>query len=101
MHIVFVHVNVKHDFIEDFRLASIENARNSFQEPGVARFDIVQSSDDPTKFVLVEVYKTLADAGKHKETAHYARWRDAVSEMMAEPRVGLKYINVFPDDSGW
>jgi quinol monooxygenase YgiN len=79
----------------------MENAANSVQEPGVARFDVIQETDDPTRFVLVEVYRTPADAGKHKETAHYAKWRDSVAEMMVEPRWGVKYANLFPDDEGW
>jgi quinol monooxygenase YgiN len=101
MYIVFVHVKVKHEFVDQFRQASIENARNSLMESGVARFDVVQESDDPTKFVLVEVYRTPEDAARHKETNHYAVWRDNVMEMMAEPRVGVKYLNIFPDDDGW
>jgi quinol monooxygenase YgiN len=101
MHIVFVHVHVKPEFIEHFRIASIENAKNSIQEPGVARFDVVQSTDDPSRFILIEVYRTVDDAGKHKDTFHYAKWRDTVAEMMAEPRIGVKFINVFPEDSGW
>lgn len=101
MYIVHVHVHVKPEYVEAFRLATIENAVNSLQEPGVARFDVIQESDDPTRFVLVEVYRTPADAGKHKETAHYAKWRDTVAEMMVEPRKGVKYTNLFPPDEGW
>jgi quinol monooxygenase YgiN len=101
MHIVHVHVHVKPEFVEAFRRATLENAANSVQEPGVARFDVIQETDDPTRFVLVEVYRTPADAGKHKETAHYAKWRDSVAEMMVEPRWGVKYANLFPDDEGW
>ena len=101
MHIVHVHVHVKPEFVEAFRRATLENAANSVQEPGVARFDVIQETDDPTRFLLVEVYRTPADAGKHKETAHYAKWRDCVAEMMAEPRWGVKYANLFPSDEGW
>lgn len=101
MYIVHVHVHVKPEFVEAFRQASLENARNSLQEPGVARFDLIQETDDPTRFVLVEVYRQPEDAGKHKETAHYARWRATVAEMMADPRRGIKYANLFPDDNGW
>jgi quinol monooxygenase YgiN len=101
MHIVLVHVHVKPEFVEAFRRATLENAANSVQEPGVARFDVIQETDDPTRFVLVEVYRTPADAGKHKETAHYAKWRDSVAEMMVEPRWGVKYANLFPSDEGW
>ena len=101
MLIVQVHVHVKPEFIEAFKAASIENARNSVQEPGIARFDVIQSADDPTRFVLVEVYRDPEAPGKHKETAHYAVWRDAVASMMAEPRSSTKYHNAFPDDKGW
>lgn len=99
--IVHVHVHVKPECVEAFKAASLENARNSIQEPGVARFDVVQQQDDPTRFVLVEAYKTPDAPAAHKETAHYARWRDAVADMMAEPRSSVKYVNLFPDDQGW
>jgi quinol monooxygenase YgiN len=101
MFIVHVHVHVKPEFVEAFRQATLENARNSLQEPGVARFDVIQQRDDPNCFVLVEVYRTPEDAGRHKETAHYPVWRDTVAEMMAEPRSSVKYDNVFPNDDGW
>jgi len=99
--IVHVHVHVKPEFVEAFRQAALENGRSSVQEPGVARFDVLQQLDDPTRFVLVEVYRTPDDPAKHKETAHYQTWRGTVAEMMAEPRTGIKYANVFPDDEGW
>ena len=101
MYIVHVHVHVKPEFVDEFRAATLENARNSLLEPGVARFDVVQQADDPTRFVLVEVYRSAEDAARHKETAHYPVWRDRVADMMAEPRVGVKYIAVFPDLSAW
>jgi quinol monooxygenase YgiN len=101
MHIVHVHVHVKPEFVDAFRLATLENARNSLLEPGVARFDVVQQTDDPTRFVLVEVYRTAEDAARHKETAHYPVWRDTVAEMMAEPRAGVRYLAVFPDATDW
>lgn len=101
MLIVHVLVHVKPEFVEAFKEATIENARNSVKEPGIARFDVVQSSDDPTRFVLVEVYRTADDPARHKETAHYVQWRDTVANMMAEPRSSVKYHNVFPDESGW
>ena len=101
MFIVHVHVHVKPEVIDDFKQASIKNARNSVQEPGVARFDVIQRQDDPSRFVLVEVYRTIQDPAKHKETEHYQCWRDTVSEMMAEPRSSVKYTNNFPDDEGW
>jgi autoinducer 2-degrading protein len=101
MQIVHVHVNVKPEFIEAFKQATVENASNSVQEMGIARFDVIQQTDDPTKFILVEVYKTADAPAAHKETAHYARWRDTVAEMMAEPRQGIKYANIFPGDDNW
>jgi quinol monooxygenase YgiN len=101
MQIVHVHVHVKPESIVAFKKASLENARNSIQELGVARFDVIQRQDDPTRFVLVEVYRTPDDPARHKETDHYKIWRDTVAEMMVEPRSSLKYENVFPDDEGW
>lgn len=98
MQIVLVHVHVKAEFVEAFKQASIENASNSVKEAGIARFDVIQQADDPTKFILVEAYKTADAPAAHKETAHYARWRDTVAEMMAEPRHGIKYTNIFPSD---
>ena len=101
MQIVLVHVNVKPEFVEAFKLATIQNASNSVLEPGIARFDVIQQMEDPTKFILVEVYRTSQAPAAHKETAHYLRWRDTVAEMMAESRQGVKYSNVFPEDAGW
>ena len=101
MLIVHVYVHVKSESVEAFRQATIENARQSVQEAGIARFDVIQQADDPTRFVLVEVYRTPEDPARHKETAHYQTWRDTVAEMMAKPRSSTKYANVFPDDAGW
>ena len=101
MLIVHVFVHVKPECVAAFEAASLENARNSILEPGIARFDVIQQTDDPTRFVLVEVYRTTEATVQHKETAHYARWRDAVAEMMAEPRSSVKYANRFPADAGW
>lgn len=101
MFIVHVHVHVKPEAVDAFRAASIENAENSVKELGVARFDVIQQEDDPTRFVLVEVYRTPNDPARHKETTHYQRWRDAVAEMMAEPRTSVKYTNLFPDEHAW
>ena len=99
--VVHVHAHVKPDAIEAFRTASIENSRESLKEPGVARFDVVQSTEDPTRFVLVEVYRTAEAPAAHKATAHYARWRDAVADLMAEPRMAARYVNVAPKDADW
>jgi quinol monooxygenase YgiN len=101
MFIVQVHVHVKPESVADFRQATIENARSSVQEPGIARFDVVEQQDDATRFVLIEVYRTPEAQAAHRETAHYAKWRDAVAPMMAEPRQGVKYNAVFPDPQGW
>ena len=101
MFIVHVFVHVKAEKIEAFKAASIENARNSVKEPGIARFDVLQQKDDPTRFTLVEVYRMPEDPARHKETAHYKKWCDTVEEMMAEPRSSIKYSNLFPDDKGW
>lgn len=101
MIVVHVHVHVKPEYVEAFKQATVENARHSVQEPGIARFDVVQQADDSTRFILVEVYRAPDAPARHKETAHYAAWRDAVADMMAEPRHSVKYANVFPDDAGW
>ncbi len=101
MNIVHVHVHVKPEYVEAFKEATIQNARQSVREPGIARFDVIQSTEDPTRFILVEVYRTPEDPARHKETTHYKVWRDAVADMMAEPRSSIKYTNIYPDDSGW
>jgi quinol monooxygenase YgiN len=101
MLIVHVHVRVKSEFIDAFKEASHANARHSVQEPGIARFDVMQQADDPCRFLLVEVYRTLEATARHKETQHYATWRDTVAPMMAEPRTSVKYSNIFPADEGW
>jgi quinol monooxygenase YgiN len=101
MLVVHVHVHVKAECINGFRQATIENARNSVQEKGIARFDVIQQADDPSRFVLVECYRTADAPAMHKETAHYVAWRDAVAPMMAEPRTSVKFANVFPEDEAW
>lgn len=101
MLIVHVHVQVKPECIEAFKSATEENARASVQEPGIARFDVIQQSGDASRFVLVEVYRTPDAPAAHKETAHYTKWRDTVADMMAEPRTSVKYSNVFPEDASW
>lgn len=101
MLIVHVFVHVQPDTIEAFTAATLDNAQHSVQEPGIVRFDVIQQQDDPTRFVLVEIYRTAEDPARHKETAHYARWRDAVAGMMAEPRTSIKYAPVFPAAAGW
>ena len=101
MLIVHVHVHVKAAMVEDFKLATVENAAGSIREPGIARFDVVEQQDDATRFVLIEIYRTPEAVGAHRETAHYAKWRDAVEPMMAEPRQRTVYNPVFPEAEGW
>jgi autoinducer 2-degrading protein len=101
MYIVQVYIHVKPEFVDDFVEATVENARNSQLEAGIARFDFIQQLDDPNKFLLVEVYRTPEDPGKHKETQHYQIWRDRVENMMAKPRASVKYVNLFPSEEGW
>ncbi len=97
MNIVHVHVHVKPEMIDAFKEATIENASHSVKEEGIKRFDVIQQNDDPTRFILVEVYRTDRASAAHKETAHYLKWRDAVADMMAEPRQGIKFTNIFPE----
>ena len=101
MHLVHVHIHVKPEFVEAFKQATLENAAKSVQETGNIRFDILQQAEDPTRFVLVEIYRTSEASAAHKETAHYRLWRDAVMKMMAEPRQGIRFVNIFPQDADW
>jgi autoinducer 2-degrading protein len=101
MLIVHVFVHVKSEAVDQFIAATRENARNSVLEPGVVRFDVVQQEDDPTRFVLIEVYRSHEDPARHKETAHYAAWREVAEPMMAEPRRSVKYRALFPEPAGW
>lgn len=98
---VHVNIQVKPDCIEAFIEASKENAHNSLQEPGIARFDVVQDREDPGHIVLVEVYKTADAPAAHKETAHYAQWRDTVADMMAAPRSSTKFETLYPEAEQW
>jgi len=101
MLIVHVHIHVRPESVQAFREATIENARNSIQEPGIARFDVVQQTDDPTRFVLVEAYHDEGATKAHRETPHYAKWRDTVAPMMAETRARMEFTNLFPEDKDW
>lgn len=101
MYIVHVHIHVKPEFVEAFKAVSIENAHNSLKETGIARFDVIQQIDDPTRFELIEVYLTPADPVSHKETTHYNKWREAAEPMLAEARTRTIYENVFPADKEW
>jgi autoinducer 2-degrading protein len=100
--VVHVHVRVRPERVTDFLTATLANARASVQEPGVLRFDVIQDQADETHVVLVEVYRDADAPAAHKQTAHYARWRDTVEDMMAAPRESTKFAAVFPDDpAGW
>lgn len=101
MNVVLVNIHVKDESIEEFKKAAIENASTSIHEPGVVRFDFVQQLDDPARFCLIEVYKDQETQASHKETAHYKKWFETVKDMMAEPRVGTRYRNLYPADDGW
>jgi autoinducer 2-degrading protein len=101
MFIVHVFAQVKPDCVTAFREATIENARHSIEEPGVVRFDFIQQRDDPTQFVLVEVYRTEADTASHKRTAHYAKWQAKVEDLLAQPRSRIFYQNIIPADENW
>ena len=101
MLVVHVHVHVEPECVEAFKHLTTANARESIKEPGIAAFDCVQQQDDPTRFVLVEAYRTPQAPAAHKETKHYQVWRDAVAPMMAEPRTSVKFTNLYPEDSDW
>ncbi len=101
MLIVLVFIHVKADKVEEFKEITLDNARNSLQEPGFLRFDVIQQQSDPTRFVLCEAYRDPDVPVRHKETDHYNRWRETVTDMMAEPRYSIKYDNVFPDEESW
>lgn len=101
MLVIHVQIHVKPDAIDAFKHATLANARESIKEPGVVRFDFSQQQDDPSRFVLVEIYRSVEANAAHKETKHYVTWRDTVAPMMAEPRSSVKYTNIFPDDKDW
>jgi len=99
--VVHVQIRVKAEHVTAFLEATLENARRSVEEPGVLRFDIVRERDEPTRFVLVEVYRDPSAPAAHKATAHYATWRDTVEPMMAEPRTSRRFDACFPDIEAW
>ena len=101
MLIVHVHVCVKPEYVDPFIRATIANAQESIKEPGIARFDVVQHQDDPTRFVLIEAYRTADGGATHKQTPHYQTWRDLVAPMMAEPRSSVKFTNLYPEEKDW
>ena len=99
MLIVHVNIQVKPDQVDAFKAASVKNATNSVREPGIARFDVLQQNDDPTRFVLVEIYRTPDAPAAHKQTPHYLEWAETVADMMAVARQSVKFENVFPEDA--
>lgn len=101
MYIVHVFAQVKPECIAEFKQATLENAQASLKEPSIARFDVLQAEGDPSAFVLVEVYRTKEDPARHKETAHYQQWRDAVEDLLEGPRSKQVYENIFPGEEGW
>jgi quinol monooxygenase YgiN len=101
MFAALVYIHVKPEYVDAFIEATRENARNSLLEEGILRFDLIRQSDDPTRFILYEVYKSADDQAKHRETAHYLRWRDTVAPMMAEPRTGVRHDILYPDEADW
>lgn len=101
MYVALINIHVKIESVEAFKQVSLENAAGSLKEPGVVRFDVLQQKDDPTRFVLYEVYRTADDPARHRETAHYKAWNEAVADLMAEPRSRAFYANVFPGDEVW
>jgi quinol monooxygenase YgiN len=101
MLVVHIQIHIRPQFIDAFKAATIANARESLKEPGIARFDFVQQQDDPTRFVLVEAYRSVEANVAHKETKHYQTWRDVAEPMMAEQRTRAVFTSVFPEDKGW
>ncbi len=99
MEVTLVHVQVKREHLEEFIAETLENHEGSIREPGNLRFDVLQSEEDPTRFVLFEVFRSARDVASHKETSHYLRWRDAVGGWMASPRKGERHRLLAPKDA--
>ena len=99
MYVVAVTVHVKEPFVGDFIVAILDNARNTRQEPGNLRFDVLQCDHDPARFLLYEAYRTKDDLAKHQQTEHYLRWKQAVADWMAQPRQGIKHNSIFFGDA--
>lgn len=91
MHVTLVHIHVEPEHVDAFIKASLANSEASCKEPGNRRFDVLQSAEDPCRFILYEAYLTPEDAAAHKQTAHYNTWRETVADWMAEPRQGVRY----------
>ena len=101
MQILYVYLHVKAEYVEAFKAATVENARNSVQEAGIARFEVLQQADDPTRFVLAEVYRSNDARAQHRATAHYLTWHETVADMLVTPRTRTEYVNIFPDEDAW
>jgi autoinducer 2-degrading protein len=101
MYVACVTVQVKSGMTEPFTEATLENARNTRNEPGNLRFDVLRAEEDTNRFFLYEVYREKKDFAAHQKTEHYLRWRETVVNMMAAPRIGLKHFSVFPGDGEW
>ena len=101
MHILHVYVHVKPEHLEEFKVATMENAAKSRLEPGVARFDVIQQADDPTRWVLMEAYRSAEGHARHKETEHYIAWNAKVAGWLFEPRTRTVFHNVSPPDQDW
>jgi (4S)-4-hydroxy-5-phosphonooxypentane-2,3-dione isomerase len=99
--VLLVHLRVKPEVLEAFKTVTLDNARNSRLEPGVAQFALVQQADDPTKFVIIEAFRDEAAIEAHRQAPHYLRWRDAATDMMAEPRYAIRATNIDPSDGEW
>ena len=98
MIVTCVYINVKPDQVNSFIDATVANHHESVREPGNLRFDLIQRADDPCQFMIYEAYESEAAAADHKSTSHYLNWRDTVAEHMAEPRHGVKYNIIEPND---
>jgi len=101
MLVVHVHLKIKPECLQDFIEVTRQNARESLKEDGIARFDLIQQKEDPTRFILIEAYRTSEAPSLHKKTRHYALWRDLVEPMQAEPRYSLKFESLYPEESEW
>jgi autoinducer 2-degrading protein len=101
MHVVCVTIQVTPEHIQSFIQATLENARRSLHEPGNVRFDVLQAETDPARFFLYEVYREKEDFGRHQQTPHYLRWKEAVAPWMAVPRQGVRHVSLFPGEDGW
>jgi len=99
MYVTLVQVQVKPQHIDEFITATRANHEASILEAGNLRFDVLQSAENPSRFVLYEAYRSAADAAAHKHTHHYLTWRERVADWMAEPRQGINYTGLFPEEA--